>query len=157
MAFFFFQCAKNCFVLNKGKRYIRLKIPSHHSQKADVGGPSQLPCPACLSRGHVSHLRTLTRRSGGRGFSHVHCREGSLAQRAEERLRDSSDHFKAAKTRSPSPLRGEVVGKEQHRPDTPHFQAYVGVSVSLRSCTQHPLSNPLLWPPFCFRGQENWT
>lgn len=28
------QCAKNCFVLNKGKRYIRLKIPSHHSQKA---------------------------------------------------------------------------------------------------------------------------
>lgn len=62
---FFFQCAKNCFVLNKGKRYIRLKIPSHHSQKADGGGTSQLPCPAPLSRGQTSHLRVLTRRSGG--------------------------------------------------------------------------------------------
>lgn len=43
--FFFFQCAKNCFVLNKGKRYIRSKIPSQHSQKADRAGTSQLPCP----------------------------------------------------------------------------------------------------------------
>jgi len=29
--------------LNKGKRYIRLKIPSDCSQKANVGGTSQLP------------------------------------------------------------------------------------------------------------------
>lgn len=64
---FFFQCAKNCFVLNKGKRYIRLKLPSHHRKQ--LWEPLPAACPACLSRGQPSHLRVLRRRSGG-GSSH---------------------------------------------------------------------------------------
>lgn len=147
---FFFQCAKNCFVLNKGKRYIRLKIPSHHSQKADVGGTSQLPCPACFSRGQTSHLRVLRKRSGG-SSSRLDCRAGSLAQRAGERGRAWNP---LATPRHVHPLHYWVRGrgKEQHRHHTPHFRAYV-----VRQCVQHALSNPLLWPPFVCQGNASFA
>lgn len=158
---FFFQCAKNCFVLNKGKRYIRLKIPSHHSQKADGGGTSQLPCPAPFSRGQTSHLRVLTR-SGG-GSSLCTALQGRLT--SPDSRGEAKRAFRACNplTTSRQPKHGHLLhywvrgsGEEATATTHPTSGPMWGGSVSLRSCTQHSLCNPLLWLPFYFRGKKTW-
>lgn len=66
--FFFFQCAKNCFVLNKAKRYIRLKIQVTTARKQGEEVPPSCHAPAThFSRrprpGHSN--KAETGRSGG--------------------------------------------------------------------------------------------
>lgn len=96
------------------------------SQKADVGGTSQLPCPACLSRGQTSHFQVLRRRSGG-GFSHALQGRLTSPESRGERAQgpEFTCHLNTARTWPPPPLLGERYREEQHRLHTPHSRADV--------------------------------
>lgn len=64
--FFFFQCAKNCFVLNKGKRYIRLKIPKSPQPESKCRRYliAAMPLPRVSAGGQGQDTKTMLRRVG---------------------------------------------------------------------------------------------
>lgn len=137
--------------MNKGKRYIRLKLPSQHRKQ--LWEPLPAACPACLSRGQPSHLRVLRRRSGGGSSSHAlqgrltspESRGESVGPRIHLPLKYRQNTVTLSTTGS------EVAGGVTQAPH-PHLRAHVGTQCE--SAAQHAWSSPLHWPPFCVRGKE---